>query len=186
MTMAVIETWVNQDLKQPVRMIYPKGNFFENDNLGNLVGVKVYNNNVPATLSGSVVGYCVLSSGVSVAVNGTLSGNAAYIILPQLAYSFPGIINIIIKLVNGSTVTTLAAICTTVIGIGSSIDPGTEIIAQWTAQINAAIATVEGNSVRYDTSQSLTSTQKQQARDNIGDFYTVQNIENDDYLIIVP
>ena len=187
MAMAMVETWVNQDLKQPVQMIYPKGNFFEEDNNGNLVGVRVFNGETPAALTGSCVGYCVLSNGASIPVNGTVSGNAAYIVIPSSAYAVPGPIIVVIKNINSSNVTTLAAICTTVIGMGGTIgDPSAEVIAEWTAQINAAISTVQGNSVRFDASQSLTNTQKAQAKSNIGATYTAVQISGDDYKIVCP
>ena len=185
--MAMVETWVNQDLKQPVRMIYPKGNFFENDNNGNLVGVRVFNGDTPAALTGSCVGYCVLSDGLSIPVNGTVSGNTAYIVIPSSVYAVPGPVIVIIKNINGSDVATLAAICTTVIGIGGTIeDPSAAVIAEWTATINAAITTVQSNSVRFDTSQSLTTAQKTQAKENIGATYSAVLISGDDYKIICP
>ena len=185
--MAMVETWVNQDLKQPVKMVYPNGNFFEDDNLGNLVGVRAFNGDTPAALSGSCVGYCVLSNGSSIPVNGTVSGNTAYIILPSLVYTVPGPIIIVIKLVAGSTITTLAAICTTVVGVGGvANDPSAAVIAEWTASINTAIATVQGNSVRFDTSQSLTAVQKAQAKENIGAVYSVIDLGNDNYKIVIP
>ena len=187
MGMAMVETWVNQDLKQPVRMIYPKGNFFEDDNNGNLVGVRVYDGGSPAALTGSCVGYCVLSNGASIPVNGTVSGNTAYIVVPSTAYAVPGPIIVVIKNINGSNVATLAAICTTVIGTGGTIgDPSAAIIAEWTAAINSAISTVQGNSVRFDTTQSLTSAQKAQAKSNIGATYSVVNIGDDDYKLVCP
>ena len=185
--MAMVETWVNQDLKEPVRMTYPKGNFFGGDNLGNLVGVHVYSNGSPSNLSGSIIGYCSLSNGTSVPVNGSISGNDAYIIVPSAAYDVPGVIVIIIKLVSGTTITTLAAICTTVIGVGDVVvDPSASVIAEWTASIDAAISTVEGNSVRYDTSQSLTSSQKALARSNIGVSYSAVQVSGNDYKIVCP
>ena len=187
MVMAMVETWVNQDLKQPVRMIYPKGNFFEDDNNGNLVGVRVFDGDSPATLTGSCVGYCVLSNGASIPVNGMVSGNAAYIVIPSSAYAVPGPVIVVIKNINGSDVATLAAICTTVIGTGGTIgDPSAAVIAEWTSIINTAIATVQGNSVRFDTSQSLTNTQKAQAKSNIGAVYSAVQISGDDYKIVCP
>lgn len=185
--MAQIETWVSQDLKEPVRMNYPKGNLYSDDNQGNLVGVRVFDNGSPASLSGAVTGYCVLATGVAIPVSGTLSGNSAYIVLPDSAYSVPGLINIIIKLTSGSTVTTLAAICMTVVGVGSVVaDPSAAIIEEWTAQINAAIATVQANSVRFDTAQSLTGAQKAQVKQNIGPVYSVVGLGNNEYKIICP
>ena len=187
MVMAMVETWVNQDLKQPVRMIYPKGNFFEDDNNGNLVGVRVFDGDSPVALTGSCVGYCVQSNGASIPVNGTISGNTAYIVLPSSAYAVPGPIIVVIKNINGSNVATLAAICTTVIGTGGTVgDPSAEVIAEWTAAINTAIATVQGNSVRFDASQSLTDAQKTQARSNIGATYSAVLISGENYKIICP
>ena len=187
MTMATVETWITQDLKQPVRMVYPKGNFFEDDNLGNLVGVKVFNDGLPATLSGSCIGYCVLSNGLSIPVNGTVAENTAYIVLPSSAYDVPGPIIVVLKLINGSTITTLAAICTTVVGVGGvTADPSATIIAEWTAAINTAIATVQSNSVRFDTSQSLSSEQKARARTNIGASFTSVDLGNGNYRIVCP
>lgn len=187
MAMAMVETWVNQDLKEPVRMNYPKGNLYSDDNLGNLVGVRAFSDGLPASLSGSVVGYCVLATGAAIPVSGTLSDNTAYIVLPDSAYSVPGLINIIIKITSGSTVTTLAAICMTVVGVGSVVsEPSAAVIEEWTAQINAAIATVQSNSVRFDTSQSLTTAQKTQARSNMGATFSVVQIDGDNYKVICP
>ena len=187
MIMAMVETWVYQDLKEPVRMVYPKGNFYEDDNKGNLVGVRVFNGDSPAVLTGSCVGYCVLSNGASIPVNGAVSGNTAYIVIPSSAYAVPGPVIVVIKNINGSNVATLAAICTTVIGTGETVvDPGAAVIAEWTAAINTVIATVQGNSVRFDTSQSLTNTQKAQAKSNIGATYTAVQISGDNYKIVCP
>lgn len=187
MEMAMVETWVNQDLKQPVKMTYPKGNFFEEDSGGNLVGVRAFNGETPVTLSGSCVGYCVLANGSSVPVSGTVSGNTAYIVLPSSAYLIPGPIIVVIKLISGSTITTLAAICTTVVGVGDvAADPSATVIAEWTATINAAIATVQANSVRFDTAQSLSTSEKSQARSNIGANCSVVSLGNDNYRIVIP
>lgn len=187
MTMAIVETWVNQDLKQPVRMVYPKGNFFEDDSNGNLVGVRVFDGDSPVNLTGSCIGYCAIATGASIPVNGTISGNTAYIVLPSSVYEVPGPVIVVIKNVNGSDVATIGAICTTVVGVGSSVaDPSASVIAEWTATINAAIATVQANSVRFDASQSLTSAQKEQARSNIGAGYSAELISGDNYRIICP
>lgn len=114
--MAVIETWLRQDLKGLVTVRSLQGQVFSLDNGGNLIGVKVTKDGQPVTLTGTVTGYCILSDGQTVTVTGSgKSGiqneNEAYIVLPQLVYSVPGQISIVIKLTSGSVTTTLAA-CT--------------------------------------------------------------------------
>ena len=90
--MAVIETWYNQDLQQPVRVQYLDGNVFSQDNLGNLIGVHVFDNGEPAEIAGTVSGIAIRADGLSVAMSGTRSGNDCYVILPEAAYAIPGAI----------------------------------------------------------------------------------------------
>jgi hypothetical protein len=185
--MARIETWLECDLKKPVMMNYPKGLMFSEDSLGNLVGVNVYSDGEPVTLSGSVTGYCILANGSSIPVAGTRAANKAYIVMPQAAYKVPGLIVIIIKLSDGSAYTTLAAMTATVVGIGDvPADPSQSTIDAWTAQINATITALQNGAVRFDTSQTLTAEQKTQARNNIGANTSAVLIANNDYKIIVP
>ena len=143
--MARIETWLEQDLNTPVKPYYLKGNVFNLDNVGNLIGVKVYNNGSSVTLSGSVTGYCVLADGTTVSVTGTRSGNSASITLPQSALSVPGMIGIAIKLIDGSTITTLAVVVATVYvsRTDTVITPSQQVITDWSNSINAALQNVE-------------------------------------------
>lgn len=184
--MSRVETWVYQDLNEAVKINHICGVVFSADNEGNLVGVRVYKNGAPVELSGSCIGYCTLANGMTVPVSGTVVSNKAYIVLPSTVYAVPGPISIVIKNIDGSAVTTLAAVISMVYGVGDTIpDPSQETIDMWTAQINAAIAAVSGNSVRYDTSQSLTTAQKQQAQENIGATLTVVNTSGDNYKLIM-
>ena len=52
--MALIESWVKCELSRAVQVQYLQGNLFSADNQGNLVGVRVFENGEPASLSGSV------------------------------------------------------------------------------------------------------------------------------------
>ena len=144
--MAMIETWFNQDLQNPVHVQYLDGNVFSQDNLGNLIGVHVFDDGEPAVLSGSVSGNVIRQDGGTVAVTGTLSGNDCYIILPAAAYSTPGPISVIIKLTGGGSTTTLCAIVANVYQASTDtpVDPGTIIpdIAALIATINAAILSI--------------------------------------------
>lgn len=137
--MAVIETWYNQDLSNPVQVQYLHGNVFSQDNGGNLIGVNVYQDGQPATLSGSVSGLAIRADGATVAItNGTLSGNRASVILPAACYAVPGVISVVVKLTSGETVTTLCAVVTNVYqsSTDTAVDPGT-IIPDITALITA-------------------------------------------------
>ena len=144
--MAQIETWYNQDLKHPVSVHYLHGVVFSQDNMGNVVGVNVFDNGVPASLSGTVSGSVIRSDGATVAVSGSLSGNRASIAIPQAGYAVPGVISIIIKLTTGSVVTTLCAVVANVYQTqtGTVVDPGTIIpdISELIAEIEAAIASI--------------------------------------------
>lgn len=159
--MAVIETWLRQDLKGLVTVRSLQGQVFSLDNGGNLIGVKVTKDGTPVTLTGTVTGYCILSDGQTVTVTGSGSsgiqnGNEAYIVLPQLVYSVPGQISIVIKLTSGSVTTTLAACTGYVYRSRTSnevVPPGTpipdlatmeEVIRRATAAMDAANAATVG------------------------------------------
>lgn len=138
--MAVIETWYNQDLSAPVQVQYIKGNVFSQDNNGNLIGVNVYQDGQPATLSGSVSASVIRADGATVAVTGVLTGNRASVTLPQSCYAVPGVLSVVIKLTSGTTVTTLCAVVANVYQSSTDavVDPGTII-----PDINALIAEIE-------------------------------------------
>lgn len=150
--MAITESWFKQDLKEPVKRRYIIGNFFSLDNVGNLVGVKVYDNGAEATLSGSVTGYCALADGTTVPVPGTRSGNQIYILLTQSALSIPGYIGIVLKLTDGNTITTLLDIIATVYPSQTDevITPSSQVITDWSQQIDAALQNVVDASAAQD------------------------------------
>lgn len=138
--MARIETWFDQDLKNPVPVRVLTGSAFSLDNLGNLIGVKVTDGGEIITLAGSVTGYCMLADGQTVTVAGTRSGNMASIVLPQTAYTVPGPIRISIKLTDGSAITTLLACVGTVVRTqtGNIVNPGS-VVQDWSTQISAQL-----------------------------------------------
>lgn len=144
--MAVIETWYNQDLSAPVQVQYIHGNVFSQDNNGNLIGVNVYQDGQPATLSGSVSASVIRADGATVAVTGALSGNRASVTLPQACYAVPGVLSVVIKLTSGTTVTTLCAVVANVYQSTTDtvVDPGTIIpdIGTLVEEIEAAIASI--------------------------------------------
>lgn len=141
--MAMIETWFDQDLLAPVPVHVLSGVVFDQDSLGNLIGVRITKDGEPVTLTGSVNGYCILSDGSTIPVDGSRdnSGNSAWIVLPQSAYLVLGTISIVIKLTDGNTITTLCACVGTVRQSKTSnmVEPGSTVITDWSQQISAEL-----------------------------------------------
>ena len=150
--MAVMELWRRRDLEGAVKTEYIDGNFFTQDSVGNLVGVRVYSNGAEVALTGSVTGYCILPSGETVSVAGTRSGNQASILVPQSALAYTGPLGITIKLVDGNTITTLMSIIVVVYRSKTDnvITPSSQIITDWANQISAALQEVEDASAAQD------------------------------------
>ena len=107
--MAVFETWLKCDLKEPVAVQKLSSTVFAQDELGNLIGVSVTDGGEPVQLFGSVVGSIIRADGVTVTVEGEIEDNTAFIVLPDSAYDIVGEIQISIRLIDGSEKTTLAA-----------------------------------------------------------------------------
>jgi len=142
--MAVIETWLHQDLQEPVKVNYLDGNLFSNNGNGNRIGVVLTNNGEAlASISGTVSGYVVTADGTTVPCTGSKSGNRASILIPAAAYQ-PGSIFITVFVTDGTTVTTIGAVSTTVMRsrTNAQVDPGSAV-TDWTQTINAAMQSVE-------------------------------------------
>ena len=150
--MAVMELWRRRDLEGTVKPEYIDGNFFTQDSVGNLVGVKCYKDGAEVALTGSVTGYCVLPSGETVSVAGTRSGNQASILVPQSALAYTGPLGITLKLIDGNTITTLMRIIVVVYRSKTDtvITPSSQIITDWANQISAALQEVEDASAEQD------------------------------------
>ena len=142
--MAVIETWFRQDLQKPVKVNYLDGNLFSNNGNGNRIGVVLTNNGEDlASISGTVSGYVVTADGSTVPCTGSKSGNRASILIPAAAYQ-PGSIFITVFVTDGTTVTTIGAVSTTVMRsrTNAQVDPGSTV-TDWTQTINSAMQSVE-------------------------------------------
>ena len=150
--MAVMELWRRRDLEGTVKPEYIDGNFFTQDSVGNLVGVKCYKDGAEVALTGSVTGYCILPSGETVSVAGTRSGNQASILVPQSALAYTGPLGITLKLIDGNTITTLMRIIVVVYRSKTDtvITPSSQIITDWANQISAALQEVEDASAAQD------------------------------------
>ena len=163
--MARIETWFKQDLKSPVSVRAINGAVFSQDNMGNLIGVTVTDGRADASLSGSVIGYVIRDDGETVVFNGSLSGNKAYIILPESCYAVPGMIKIAIRLVEGSVKTVLCAATAYVTRTSTDaiIDPGSVIpdLTTLLAQIDSCkSATTAANTAAASANTAAAAAEK--------------------------
>ncbi len=110
MATARFETWLETDLTQLPRVVSLPDDTFTADAQANKVGVRVTKGGVAYTLpSGTVRGYIIRGDGSTVTVTGTRSGSTAYVTLPATAYTVPGRIMVIIKLIETDSTTTLGA-----------------------------------------------------------------------------
>ena len=144
--MAQYESWFKQDLKKPIKVQLLNGNLFSQDNQGNLIGVEVFDNCEPASLTGTVSANIIRADGGTVAATGTLSGNKCSVVLPAAAYAIPGLETIVIKLTSSGVVTTLLALVVTIYraSTDTAVDPGTVMpsIQSLIQQINTAVASI--------------------------------------------
>ena len=146
--MAVIETWLQTDLKKPVQVKQLGGHLFSADNQGNLIGVVIKDNGIPAEgLSGGVFGYAIRPDNETVVIEGTLSGNRASILLPASCYAIVGPISIVIKLgtttIGACTGNVYRTTTDTIVDPGSVIPDISELLAK--------IADCEAATVRANT-----------------------------------
>ena len=155
--MALVENRFVCDLSKPVQAQALKGNVFSLDNLGSRLSVLIYDNGQPATISGSITGNCILPDGSTVNISGGLTtengGSKAYVDVPQSCLLIPGILKIAIKCTSSSVITTLAAIVANVYMTKTDnvITPSQQLIADWNAEISAAIATQNASIASQDT-----------------------------------
>ena len=169
--MATIVTNLTCELTGAVQVKVLQGNLFSADNAGNTINVFVTNHGEPAALGGTISANVIRGDGTTVAVSGAIDGNRAYIILPQACYAVPGVIQIIIKNTESSTVTTIAAVVANVYESTTDtvVDPGTIIpsvaslvqaiedaVAEIPAGYNACFAPAYSTSSTYALGQYVT------------------------------
>lgn len=107
----MFEHWAHTDLTR-LPDIKKMGNVFTQDSEANKIGVEVTKDGVPVTLVGMVKAWIVKPDGETITEqhNVGMSGNTAWVILPAEAYDTVGLLGIYLKLINGSTVTTLGGV----------------------------------------------------------------------------
>lgn len=148
--MASIVTNLTCELTAPVSVVFLPGNMFSMDNGGNIINVFVVQNGEPVALGGSISANVIRSDGTTVAITGAFEGNKAYIILPQACYAVPGIIHIVMKITEGTTITTIAAVTANVYQSSTDavVDPG-QLIPSIAALIEAIDDAVDSIPVDY-------------------------------------
>lgn len=143
--MAQFEQWFSQDFREDIVVRHCESVMFTGDDKGAIVGVRLYNNETPYSGGGTVSGAVKRSDGGLVALPGTISGNAASVVIPAAALAYPGPIGVRIMLAQGgSTTTVLKAIYSVDDNSGAAVDPGTIIpsINDLITAINTAVASI--------------------------------------------
>lgn len=144
------------------------------DNKANAFGVDIFRDRQAVNLDGgSVQGYFRDPQGNNIAITtgNTISGNRAYVVLPQACYNYEGQFTLAIKVIGGGVTGTMRIVDGIVdnTNTGSAVAP-TETVPTYQevlAVYDQMVAAKEG-SIRFDIDQSLTAAQKAQALENIG------------------
>ena len=104
------ETWLSADLNQPQSILDLTGSTYTNDANSNLIGVKVYKDGSPVSLTGSISAYAIRPDGATATITGSKEDNKAWIILPAACFAAgSGILTVAIRHIKNDEKTTLAA-----------------------------------------------------------------------------
>lgn len=90
------EYWVDVNLKAEPPVVPLRNGFFTQDNMGALLGARVYVDRAEHPLTGEIPYYAKLADGTTFESIGQLSGNKAYVELPKEVYAAVGPITITI------------------------------------------------------------------------------------------
>ena len=126
--MAQFEQWFDQDFTEKIEIRHCESVMFTGDDNGVVVGVLLFNGGAAYSGGGTVSGAVKRSDGGLVALTGTLSGNAASVVIPAAALACPGPIGVRVILTQGGSVTTVLKVIYSVDdNTGAAVDPGTII-----------------------------------------------------------
>lgn len=144
----------------------------EGDKAENRFGIRAFRNGEPENLEGATcIGYFIRPIGGTVVIDGgVVSGNTAYITLPQACYVYEGNFSLAIKLVGTNITGTMRIVDGVVLNTTTEtlIDPGSVIpdISDLLALIEDAESAIQG-AVHFDITQELTDSEQAKARGNI-------------------
>lgn len=123
--MAQFEQWFSQDFTDDIIIRHRENVMFSGDNNGAIVGVRLFNDGAAYSGGGTVTGAVVRSDGGRVVLTGTLSGNAASVVIPGAALAYAGPIGVqIILTAGGQKATVLKVIYSVDYTSGTPVDPG--------------------------------------------------------------
>ena len=103
----MFELWMRTDTAGLPAVKTDPGRFFTLDDGADLLGVEVFENGQPLTISGTIKAWIIRSDGTSIKADGEKDGNKAWIVLPEEAYAVPGKLEVFLKIHNGDDITTL-------------------------------------------------------------------------------
>ena len=117
------------------------------DELANRFGVRVFRNGVPEDVGGTCIGLFIRADGGTVTISsGTVSGNVAYVTLPEACYAVEGNFTLAIKCQGGGVTGTLRIVDGVVSRTSTSaaVDPGNIIpsVEDLIEAIDTAIASI--------------------------------------------
>lgn len=127
--MAQFEQWFNQDFTEKIEIRHCESVMFSGDDQGAVVGVHLFNGGAEYAGGGTVSGKVIRSDGAEIGLTGTISGNAASVVLLESCLAVPGPIGVYIRLTaDNQKATVLSAIYTVqATSTGTIVDPGTII-----------------------------------------------------------
>lgn len=170
------ERWVPVDLAVPCGTVVDIGfPTFTGDDLSVRFGAVITRDGEEVTAAGTVQGYVILPNGTTLpAITGDKEGNRCWIDLPEDAFALQGRIQVALRVTHGGSKTVLAAATgiVRIAGTTTAYDPD-GVIPTWDdvqtkiTQLDDAIEEIP-TAVIYGSAQTLTDTQKAQARSNIG------------------
>ena len=181
------------DIAEPIQQGILQDTLFYGDEYAHRIIAEVWKNGAKVDLTGAgVQGYVVRSDGVTIALTdrGVTTDDdgdtcRAYIDLLPDCYAVEGRVAIILKVTGSTEITTVLALWAKVAPsytdaiqtVTDTLPDLSDVLAKLdavetaTAAANAAAAAASAvSSVRYDVPQSLTESQQEQARENIGAF----------------
>ena len=164
-------------LDAPITVDSLHGMTFTNESGAHQFVISAMQGGNPLALTGSVSARFMRANNTTILLTGSVTGGKAVITLHQDCYNVPGRFQLaIFNTASGTTTCIYAAIGTVqrtvageLIDSGEAVPDISELLAQIDAceQATAAANAAATKSVRYDTTQTLTETQKTQARTNI-------------------